>query len=294
MKNSMKVIEKLRRINYKNHSLVEQCSQLLYVEYILDKLTHNKILKPIVFFRCNNSMCPICNHIKFYKLRKDIEKNFTNASEYNYIFITISPCKIRPKFIREMAGLLKTTFQRVKKKLPQKEEGYITFLEFGAVSQDYVHLHLHAVIAYSGSVKGRNFITDSRFRLLVNEEFSKLIESKQDVEYVYDNTDTNIQSIENDSEKVFKKIYYILKEKGIEEIILKLSHTSLADFISSCKGLKLFSRTGIFAKLKSCKIVDDNIDLSERYILSSEESIKYINDHPQEFFRFTRRKTRRS
>lgn len=234
-------------------------------------------------------------------MRKEAIGIVKNMEKINAVFITLSPCRIKVEYIKDMIRFLRELFTRIKnsKFFSKRIKGYITSIEFGSVtSEKYIHVHLHAIISVSGSVKGRNFISNNEFSEFACDIFYKILEEEKFLPYSIDkilskNCDykkdyeiqTNIQSITNRS-TLEKKINYITKSKNLEYIILSLDIQSLKTFINKIPNIKYITRGGIFSKKNSkqkLSTADFAAEDKNCYLLSREETQKYIKNNKDQF-----------
>ncbi|WP_273524251.1 protein rep [Mailhella massiliensis] len=300
-RNKEKFVNRLKRGCFERYEKVSNCSSLLYVIEHINKLTGETLIKPSGFYRCKECVCPICNDLKMYNMRKEAIVIVKNMEKINAVFITLSPCRIEVKYIKDMIRFLRELFTKIKnsKFFSKRVKGYITSIEFGSVtSEKYIHVHLHAIISVSGSVKGRNFISNNEFSEFACDIFYKIIEEEKFLPYSIDkilskNCDykkdyeiqTNIQSITNRS-TLEKKINYITKSKNLEYIILSLDVQSLKTFINKIPNIKYITRGGIFSKKNSkqkLSTADFAADDKNCYLLSREETQKYIKNNKDQF-----------
>lgn len=214
-RNKEKVVNRLKRGCFERYEKVSNCSSLLYVIEHINKLTGETLIKPSGFYRCKECVCPICNDLKMYNMRKEAIGIVKNMEKINAVFITLSPCRIEVKYIKDMIRFLRELFKKIKnsKFFSKRVKGYITSIEFGSVtSEKYIHVHLHSIISVSGSVKGRNFISNNEFSEFACDVFYNILEEEKFLPYSIDkllskNSDykkdyelqTNIQSITNKS-----------------------------------------------------------------------------------------------
>lgn len=300
-RNKEKFVNRLKRGCFERYEKVSNCSSLLYVIEHINKLTGETLIKPSGFYRCKECVCPICNDLKMYNMRKEAIGIVKNMEKINAVFITLSPCRIEVKYIKDMIRFLRELFTRIKnsKFFSKRIKGYITSIEFGSVtSEKYIHVHLHAIISVSGSVKGRNFISNNEFSEFACDIFYNILEEEKFLPYSIDkllskNSDykndyeiqTNIQSITNKS-TLEKKINYITKSKNLEYIILSLDIQSLKTFINKISNIKYITRGGIFSKKNSkqkLSTADFAAEDKNCYLLSREETQKYIKDNKDQF-----------
>ena len=300
-RNKEKFVNRLKRGCFERYEKVSNCSSLLYVIEHINKLTGETLIKPSGFYRCKECVCPICNDLKMYNMRKEAIGIVKNMEKINAVFITLSPCRIKVEYIKDMIRFLRELFTRIKnsKFFSKRIKGYITSIEFGSVtSEKYIHVHLHAIISVSGSVKGRNFISNNEFSEFACDIFYKILEEENFLPYSIDkilskNCDykkdyeiqTNIQSITNRS-TLEKKINYITKSKNLEYIILSLDIQSLKTFINKIPNIKYITRGGIFSKKNSkqkLSTADFAAEDKNCYLLSREETQKYIKDNKDQF-----------
>lgn len=300
-RNKEKFVNRLKRGCFERYEKVSNCSSLLYVIEHINKLTGETLIKPSGFYRCKECVCPICNDLKMYNMRKEAIGIVKNMEKINAVFITLSPCRIKVEYIKDMIRFLRELFTRIKnsKFFSKRIKGYITSIEFGSVtSEKYIHVHLHAIISVSGSVKGRNFISNNEFSEFTCDIFYNILEEEKFLPYSIDkllskNSDykkdyeiqTNIQSITNKS-TLEKKINYITKSKNLEYIILSLDIQSLKTFINKISNIKYTTRGGIFSKKNSkqkLSTADFAAEDKNCYLLSREETQKYIKDNKDQF-----------
>ena len=300
-RNKEKFVNRLKRGCFERYEKVSNCSSLLYVIEHINKLTGETLIKPSGFYRCKECVCPICNDLKMYNMRKEAIGIVKNMEKINAVFITLSPCKIEVKYIKDMIRFLRELFTKIKnsKFFSKRVKGYITSIEFGSVtSEKYIHVHLHAIISVSGSVKGRNFISNNEFSEFACDIFFKILEEEKFVPYLIDKSiekyslyipddkmQTNIQSITNKS-TLEKKINYITKSKNLEYIILSLNINSLKTFINKIPNIKYITRGGIFSKKNSkqkLSTADFAAEDKNCYLLSREETQKYIKNNKDQF-----------
>ena len=300
-RNKEKFVNRLKRGCFERYEKVSNCSSLLYVIEHINKLTGETLIKPSGFYRCKECVCPICNDLKMYNMRKEAIGIVKNMEKINAVFITLSPCRIKVEYIKDMIRFLRELFTRIKnsKFFSKRIKGYITSIEFGSVtSEKYIHVHLHAIISVSGSVKGRNFISNNEFSEFACDIFFKILEEEKFVPYLIDKSiekyslyipddkmQTNIQSITNKS-TLEKKINYITKSKNLEYIILSLNINSLKTFINKIPNIKYITRGGIFSKKNSkqkLSTADFAAEDKNCYLLSREETQKYIKDNKDQF-----------
>ena len=300
-RNKEKFVNRLKRGCFERYEKVSNCSSLLYVIEHINKLTGETLIKPSGFYRCKECVCPICNDLKMYNMRKEAIGIVKNMEKINAVFITLSPCRIKVEYIKDMIRFLRELFTRIKnsKFFSKRIKGYITSIEFGSVtSEKYIHVHLHAIISVSGSVKGRNFISNNEFSEFACDIFYNILEEEKFLPYSIDkllskNSDykkdyeiqTNIQSITNKS-TLEKKINYITKSKNLEYIILSLDIQSLKTFINKISNIKYTTRGGIFSKKNSkqkLSTADFAAEDKNCYLLSREETQKYIKDNKDQF-----------
>lgn len=300
-RNKEKFVNRLKRGCFERYEKVSNCSSLLYVIEHINKLTGETLIKPSGFYRCKECVCPICNDLKMYNMRKEAIGIVKNMEKINAVFITLSPCKIEVKYIKDMIRFLRELFTKIKnsKFFSKRIKGYITSIEFGSVtSEKYIHVHLHAIISVFGSVKGRNFISNNEFSEFVCDIFYNILEEEKFLPYSIDkilskNCDykkdyeiqTNIQSITNKS-TLEKKINYITKSKNLEYIILSLDIQSLKTFINKIPNIKYITRGGIFSKKNSkqkLSTADFAAEDKNCYLLSREETQKYIKNNKEQF-----------
>ena len=300
-RNKEKFVNRLKRGCFERYEKVSNCSSLLYVIEHINKLTGETLIKPSGFYRCKECVCPICNDLKMYNMRKEAIVIVKNMEKINAVFITLSPCRIEVKYIKDMIRFLRELFTKIKnsKFFSKRIKGYITSIEFGSVtSEKYIHVHLHAIISVSGSVKGRNFISNNEFSEFAYDIFYNILEEEKFLPYLInkslekyslyihdDKIQTNIQSITNKS-TLEKKINYITKSKNLEYIILSLNIDSLKTFINKIPNIKYITRGGIFSK-KNSKQKSSTADFAAEdkncYLLSREETQKYIKDNKDQF-----------
>ncbi|WP_346665862.1 protein rep [uncultured Mailhella sp.] len=300
-RNKEKFVNRLKRGCFERYENVSNCSSLLYVIEHINKLTGETLIKPSGFYRCKECVCPICNDLKMYNMRKEAIGIVKNMEKINAVFITLSPCRIKVEYIKDMIRFLRELFTRIKnsKFFSKRIKGYITSIEFGSVtSEKYIHVHLHAIISVSGSVKGRNFISNNEFSEFACDIFYNILEEEKFLPYSIDkllskNSDykkdyeiqTNIQSITNKS-TLEKKINYITKSKNLEYIILSLDIQSLKTFINKISNIKYITRGGIFSKKNSkqkLSTADFAAEDKNCYLLSREETQKYIKNNKDQF-----------
>lgn len=300
-RNKEKFVNRLKRGCFERYEKVSNCSSLLYVIEHINKLTGETLIKPSGFYRCKECVCPICNDLKMYNMRKEAIGIVKNMEKINAVFITLSPYRIKVEYIKDMIRFLRELFTRIKnsKFFSKRIKGYITSIEFGSVtSEKYIHVHLHAIISVSGSVKGRNFISNNEFSEFTCDIFYNILEEEKFLPYSIDkllskNSDykkdyeiqTNIQSITNKS-TLEKKINYITKSKNLEYIILSLDIQSLKTFINKISNIKYTTRGGIFSKKNSkqkLSTADFAAEDKNCYLLSREETQKYIKDNKDQF-----------
>ena len=300
-RNKEKFVNRLKRGCFERYEKVSNCSSLLYVIEHINKLTGETLIKPSGFYRCKECVCPICNDLKMYNMRKEAIGIVKNMEKINAVFITLSPCRIKVEYIKDMIRFLRELFTRIKnsKFFSKRIKGYITSIEFGSVtSEKYIHVHLHAIISVSGSVKGRNFISNNEFSEFACDIFFKILEEEKFVPYLIDKSiekyslyipddkiQTNIQSITNKS-TLEKKINYITKSKNLEYIILSLDIQSLKTFINKISNIKYITRGGIFSKKNSkqkLSTADFAAEDKNCYLLSREETQKYIKNNKDQF-----------
>ena len=300
-RNKEKFVNRLKRGCFERYEKVSNCSSLLYVIEHINKLTGETLIKPSGFYRCKECVCPICNDLKMYNMRKEAIGIVKNMEKINAVFITLSPCRIKVEYIKDMIRFLRELFTRIKnsKFFSKRIKGYITSIEFGSVtSEKYIHVHLHAIISVSGSVKGRNFISNNEFSEFACDIFYNILEEEKFLPYSIDellskNSDykkdyeiqTNIQSITNKS-TLEKKINYITKSKNLEYIILSLNINSLKTFINKISNIKYITRGGIFSKKNSkqkLSTADFAAEDKNCYLLSREETQKYIKNNKDQF-----------
>ena len=300
-RNKEKFVNRLKRGCFERYEKVSNCSSLLYVIEHINKLTGETLIKPSGFYRCKECVCPICNDLKMYNMRKEAIGIVKNMEKINAVFITLSPCRIKVEYIKDMIRFLRELFTRIKnsKFFSKRIKGYITSIEFGSVtSEKYIHVHLHAIISVSGSVKGRNFISNNEFSEFTCDIFYNILEEEKFLPYSIDkllskNSDykkdyeiqTNIQSITNKS-TLEKKINYITKSKNLEYIILSLDIQSLKTFINKISNIKYTTRGGIFSKKNSkqkLSTADFAAEDKNCYLLSREETQKYIKNNKDQF-----------
>ena len=300
-RNKEKFVNRLKRGCFERYEKVSNCSSLLYVIEHINKLTGETLIKPSGFYRCKECVCPICNDLKMYNMRKEAIGIVKNMEKINAVFITLSPCRIKVEYIKDMIRFLRELFTRIKnsKFFSKRIKGYITSIEFGSVtSEKYIHVHLHAIISVYGSVKGRNFISNNEFSEFACDIFYKILEEEKFLPYSIDkilskNCDykkdyeiqTNIQSITNRS-TLEKKINYITKSKNLEYIILSLDIQSLKTFINKISNIKYITRGGIFSKKNSkqkLSTADFAAEDKNCYLLSREETQKYIKNNKDQF-----------
>ena len=300
-RNKEKFVNRLKRGCFERYEKVSNCSSLLYVIEHINKLTGETLIKPSGFYRCKECVCPICNDLKMYNMRKEAIGIVKNMEKINAVFITLSPCRIKVEYIKDMIRFLRELFTRIKnsKFFSKRIKGYITSIEFGSVtSEKYIHVHLHAIISVSGSVKGRNFISNNEFSEFACDIFYNILEEEKFLPYSIDkllskNSDykkdyeiqTNIQSITNKS-TLEKKINYITKSKNLEYIILSLDIQSLKTFINKISNIKYITRGGIFSKKNSkqkLSTADFAAEDKNCYLLSREETQKYIKNNKDQF-----------
>ena len=300
-RNKEKFVNRLKRGCFERYENVSNCSSLLYVIEHINKLTGETLIKPSGFYRCKECVCPICNDLKMYNMRKEAIGIVKNMEKINAVFITLSPCRIKVEYIKDMIRFLRELFTRIKnsKFFSKRIKGYITSIEFGSVtSEKYIHVHLHAIISVSGSVKGRNFISNNEFSEFACDIFYNIIQEEKFLPYSIDkllskNSDykkdyeiqTNIQSITNKS-TLEKKINYITKSKNLEYIILSLDIQSLKTFINKISNIKYITRGGIFSKKNSkqkLSTADFAAEDKNCYLLSREETQKYIKNNKDQF-----------
>lgn len=300
-RNKEKVVNRLKRSCFERYEKVSNCSSLLYVIEHINKVTGETSIKPSGFYRCKECVCPICNDLKMYNMRKEAIGIVKNMEKINAVFITLSPCKIEVKYIKDMIRFIRELFTKIKnsKFFSKRVEGYITSIEFGSVtSEKYIHVHLHAIISVSGSVKGRNFISNNEFSEFACDIFYNILEEEKFLPYSINkilskNCDykkdyeiqTNIQSITNRS-TLEKKINYITKSKNLEYIILSLDIQSLKTFINKIPNIKYITRGGIFSKKNSkqkLSTADFAAEDKNCYLLSREETQKYIKNNKDQF-----------
>lgn len=300
-RNKEKFVNRLKRGCFERYEKVSNCSSLLYVIEHINKLTGETLIKPSGFYRCKECVCPICNDLKMYNMRKEAIGIVKNMEKINAVFITLSPCKIEVKYIKDMIRFLRELFTKIKnsKFFSKRIKGYITSIEFGSVtSEKYIHVHLHAIISVFGSVKGRNFISNNEFSEFACDIFYNILEEEKLLPYSIDkilskNCDykkdyeiqTNIQSITNKS-ILEKKINYITKSKNLEYIILSLDIQSLKTFINKIPNIKYITRGGIFSKKNSkqkLSTADFAAEDKNCYLLSREETQKYIKNNKDQF-----------
>ena len=300
-RNKEKFVNRLKRGCFERYEKVSNCSSLLYVIEHINKLTGETLIKPSGFYRCKECVCPICNDLKMYNMRKEAIGIVKNMEKINAVFITLSPCRIKVEYIKDMIRFLRELFTRIKnsKFFSKRIKGYITSIEFGSVtSEKYIHVHLHAIISVSGSVKGRNFISNNEFSEFTCDIFYNILEEEKFLPYSIDkllskNSDykkdyeiqTNIQSITNKS-TLEKKINYITKSKNLEYIILSLDIQSLKTFINKISNIKYITRGGIFSKKNSkqkLSTADFAAEDKNCYLLSREETQKYIKNNKDQF-----------
>ena len=300
-RNKEKVVNRLKRSCFERYEKVSNCSSLLYVIEHINKVTGETSIKPSGFYRCKECVCPICNDLKMYNMRKEAIGIVKNMEKINAVFITLSPCKIEVKYIKDMIRFIRELFTKIKnsKFFSKRVEGYITSIEFGSVtSEKYIHVHLHAIISVSGSVKGRNFISNNEFSEFACDIFYNILEEEKFLPYSIDKLlsknsyykkdyeiQTNIQSITNKS-TLEKKINYITKYKNLEYIILSLDIQSLKTFINKISNIRYITRGGIFSK-KNYKQKLSTADFAAEdkncYLLSREETQKYIKNNKDQF-----------
>lgn len=300
-RNKEKFINRLKRCCFERYEKVSNCSSLLYVIEHINKITGETSIKPSGFYRCKECVCPICNDLKMYNMRKEAIGIVKNMEKINAVFITLSPCKIEVKYIKDMIRFIRELFTKIKNSnfFSKRVEGYITSIEFGSVtSEKYIHVHLHAIISVYGSVKGRNFISNNEFSEFACDIFYNILEEEKFLPYLIDKSlekyslyihddkiQTNIQSITNKS-TLEKKINYITKSKNLEDIILSLNIDSLKTFINKIPNIKYITRGGIFSK-KNSKQKSSTADFAAEdkncYLLSREETQKYIKDNKDQF-----------
>lgn len=300
-RNKEKFVNRLKRGCFERYEKVSNCSSLLYVIEHINKVTGETSIKPSGFYRCKECVCPICNDLKMYNMRKEAIGIVKNMEKINAVFITLSPCKIEIEYIKDMIRFLRKLFTRIKNSnfFSKRVKGYITSIEFGSVtSEKYIHVHLHAIISVSGSVKGRNFISNNEFSEFACDIFFKILEEEKFVPYLIDKSiekyslyipddkmQTNIQSITNKS-TLEKKINYITKSKNLEYIILSLNINSLKTFINKIPNIKYITRGGIFSKKNSkqkLSTADFAAEDKNCYLLSREETQKYIKNNKDQF-----------
>ena len=300
-RNKEKFVNRLKRGCFERYEKVSNCSSLLYVIEHINKLTGETLIKPSGFYRCKECVCPICNDLKMYNMRKEAIGIVKNMEKINAVFINLSPCRIKVEYIKDMIRFLRELFTRIKnsKFFSKRIKGYITSIEFGSVtSEKYIHVHLHAIISVSGSVKGRNFISNNEFSEFACDIFYNILEEEKFLPYSIDkllskNSDykkdyeiqTNIQSITNKS-TLEKKINYITKSKNLEYIILSLDIQSLKTFINKISNIKYITRGGIFSKKNSkqkLSTADFAAEDKNCYLLSREETQKYIKNNKDQF-----------
>ena len=300
-RNKEKFVNRLKRGCFERYEKVSNCSSLLYVIEHINKLTGETLIKPSGFYRCKECVCPICNDLKMYNMRKEAIGIVKSMEKINAVFITLSPCRIEVKYIKDMIRFLRELFKKIKnsKFFSKRVKGYITSIEFGSItSEKYIHVHLHAIISVSGSVKGRNFISNNEFSEFACDIFYNILEEEKFLPYSIDkllskNSDykkdyeiqTNIQSITNKS-TLEKKINYITKSKNLEYIILSLDIQSLKTFINKISNIKYITRGGIFSKKNSkqkLSTADFAAEDKNCYLLSREETQKYIKNNKDQF-----------
>lgn len=300
-RNKEKFVNRLKRGCFERYEKVSNCSSFLYVIEHINKLTGETLIKPSGFYRCKECVCPICNDLKMYNMRKEAIGIVKNMEKINAVFITLSPYRIKVEYIKDMIRFLRELFTRIKnsKFFSKRIKGYITSIEFGSVtSEKYIHVHLHAIISVSVSVKGRNFISNNEFSEFACDIFYNILEEEKFLPYSIDkllskNSDykkdyeiqTNIQSITNKS-TLEKKINYITKSKNLEYIILSLDIQSLKTFINKILNIKYITRGGIFSKKNSkqkLSAADFAADDKNCYLLSREETQKYIKNNKDQF-----------
>lgn len=300
-RNKEKFVNRLKRGCFERYEKVSNCSSLLYVIEHINKITGETSIKPSGFYRCKECVCPICNDLKMYNMRKEAIGIVKNMEKINAVFITLSPCKIEVKYIKDMIRFIRELFTKIKnsKFFSKRVEGYITSIEFGSVtSEKYIHVHLHAIISVYGSVKGRNFISNNEFSEFACDIFYNILEEEKFLPYLIDKSlekyslyihdyeiQTNIQSITNKS-TLEKKINYITKSKNLEYIILSLDIQSLKTFINKISNIKYITRGGIFSKKNSkqkLSTADFAAEDKNCYLLSREETQKYIKDNKDQF-----------
>ena len=300
-RNKEKFVNRLKRGCFERYEKVSNCSSLLYVIEHINKLTGETLIKPSGFYRCKECVCPICNDLKMYNMRKEAIGIVKNMEKINAVFITLSPCKIEVEYIKDMIRFIRELFTKIKnsKFFSKRVKGYITSIEFGSVtSEKYIHVHLHAIISVYGSVKGRNFISNNEFSEFACDIFYNILEEEKFLPYLIDKSlekyslyihddkiQTNIQSITNKS-TLEKKINYITKSKNLEDIILSLNIDSLKTFINKIPNIKYITRGGIFSKKNSkqkLSTADFAAEDKNCYLLSREETQKYIKDNKDQF-----------
>ena len=300
-RNKEKFVNRLKRGCFERYEKVSNCSSLLYVIEHINKLTGETLIKPSGFYRCKECVCPICNDLKMYNMRKEAIGIVKNMEKINAVFITLSPCRIKVEYIKDMIRFLRELFTKIKNSnfFSKRVKGYITSIEFGSVtSEKYIHVHLHAIISVSGSVKGRNFISNNEFSEFACDIFYNILEEEKFLPYSIDkllskNSDykkdyeiqTNIQSI-TDKSTLEKKINYITKSKNLEYIILSLNINSLKTFINKIPNIKYITRGGIFSKKNSkqkLSTADFAAEDKNCYLLSREETQKYIKNNKDQF-----------
>lgn len=158
------VIKSLEICCYERYEKISNYSSFLYIIESINKVTGKTTIRLSVFYIYKECVCLICSDLKMYNMRKDAMGIVKNVEKNNPVFITLSHCKIEVKYIKDMIRFLREFFTKVKnsKFFSKRVKGYITSIEFGRVTlEKYVYVHLHAII--SGSVKGRNFISNNEF-----------------------------------------------------------------------------------------------------------------------------------
>ncbi len=299
--NSEEIIDKLEKCGHLRRRFLENCSSFMYVFDKINENTGEITRNPVGFYRCKDYMCPICNDIKLYKIKKDLISKIEKMDICNAIFFTISPIKVEARYIKDSIKVLRETFTKIKnnKFFRNRISGYVTCIEFGRINdKNYVHIHMHCVLAMSNSVKGRNFIKNNDFNNMVCDIFNIVAKNYKVIPYIvnkalydvglkdnYVHIQTNIQSITSIS-KIIQKVKYILKSKDLENIILSLSNRDLNSFISQIINMKYVTRGGIFSKNNTkhnISSADFAAEYKNCYLLNRLDTEKYIQKNKKKF-----------
>ena len=257
-----KVIKKLDDINYINADRINNCSKLLFVNSSMDKNTGECWDNIRGFYRCKDSMCPLCHNITMCDYQRKLNSIHSNL-ENNTIFFTISPTRTHPNDLLYIKRILTNTVSRIKKDVAFRKigiSGYVYSWEFGQPKDgEFIHLHLHGIFSMKKSVKGRNFISADYFQNMVQNIFDNLLKETKlrGIE-----VSTDIKSFPDDSG--IKALNYMLKSKEIENFILELKPNYLKDFCNVIKNFRYVTFGGNLRPL-SMKVNNNSSDSNQKY-----------------------------